>query len=242
MHDAYVIFAVIAVLLALAVNVALVALVRRYRAERGREPAGRAPGRAAPLQFRAMWALGAFASVLLVLGIVYDDRARGVPASAGASKAKPPLSVRVAGQQWLWRYTYPDGTFSYHDLVVPTGRPVRVEVGSTDVVHRWWVPSLGGMADAVPGQLNKVWFRADEPGVYEGRSAAFSGASYAAMRVRVRAVSEGEFESWLAKQRADLVEAQAAVQKEVGEQATDVTDPSAPLTPGVAEQTAGQSP
>jgi cytochrome c oxidase subunit 2 len=236
MHDAYVVFAVIAVILAVAVNVALVVLVRRFRAARGREPAPRAPGRAAPLQFRLLSGLAALAALLLVLGIVFDDRARGVPKSAGASKAKPPLSIRAAGQQWLWRYTYPDGTFSYHELVVPAGRAIRLAVDSTDVVHRWWVPSLAGMAEAVPGRLNTVWFRADEPGVYEGRSTAFSGASYAAMRTRVRAVSDAEFTAWLEKQRSDLIEAQSAVQKAVGEQGGQVSDPSAALTPGVAGQ------
>ena len=105
--------------------------------------------------------------------------------------------IEATGQQWIWRYEYPDGTFSYYELVVPVDTAIVVKLGSTDVVHRWWVPGLGGKFDAVPDQSNQTWFKADEEGSYDGASYQFSGASYAAMRTRVQALSVPEYEAWL---------------------------------------------
>jgi heme/copper-type cytochrome/quinol oxidase subunit 2 len=126
-----------------------------------------------------------------------------------------PLTIQADGQQWIWRYEYPDGTFSYYELVVPVDTAVVVELGSTDVVHRWWVPGLGGKFDAVPDESNRTWFKADEEGTYDGASYQFSGASYATMRTRVTVVSVTEYQAWLEQQAADIQEAQSFVQAQV---------------------------
>jgi cytochrome c oxidase subunit 2 len=240
MHDAYVIVAVIAVIAVVAINVALVGLVMRNRAERGREPEQPGPGSRGIRPGFLAAGIGLLGVLVFTIGVVLNDNARAIPKSKGASADQPPLRIRVAGQQWLWRYTYPDGTFSYYQLVVPVGRTVRLAIDSTDVVHRWWVPALAGMSEAVPGRLNVAYFRADDPGEYDGQSSAFSGASYAAERIRVLAVSKPKYEAWLAAQKRDLLAAQAFVQKEVGEQAAGAGSASAPLTPGVAPQVEGQ--
>ena len=78
----------------------------------------------------------------------------------------------------------PTATYTYYELVVPVDTAVVVKLDSTDVVHRWWVPGLGGKFDAVPGETNSTWFKADEEGVYDGQSYAFSGPAYAVMRTR----------------------------------------------------------
>jgi cytochrome c oxidase subunit II len=221
---------VIASLLALAVNAALIAAVIRFRAARGRTAARTRAGRR--VQIRAGAGLGIVATAILVFGIVYTVRARDVapggPEGLQASSSRTaqlglqapsgdvePLEVLVSGQQWLWRFEYPDGTFSYYELVVPVDTPVMLRLESTDVVHRWWIPALGGKFDAVPGRENQTWFRADAEGVYEGQSAAFSGPSYPTMRARVRVVSATEYQSWLDQQAADIQKAQAFVQRRV---------------------------
>ena len=72
--------------------------------------------------------------------------------------AFPPLAIhgaaqiKACGQQWIWRYEYPDGTYSYYELVVPVDTAVILNLCSTDVVHRWWVPGLSGKFDATPGE------------------------------------------------------------------------------------------
>ncbi|HEX5712892.1 MAG TPA: hypothetical protein VFX85_06225, partial [Solirubrobacterales bacterium] len=114
-------------------------------------------------------------------------------------------------QQWLWRYDYPNGAFSYYKLVVPVDTAVKLELLSTDVVHTWNVPDLSGKRDAVPGKTNKVVFSADEEGVYTGDAATLSGQAYASMRTAVEVVSPQAYEDFLKQQKTDIESAQDRV-------------------------------
>ncbi len=220
-----------------AVNGAIVVAVARFRAARGRSPARVRAGRG--VQVRAGVALGVVAAVIFVLGVVFTFDARdvapsgpnGLQASATrtaqlgiepppvAGRGKP-LTIRAIGQQWLWRFEYTKGpppvdVFSYGELVVPVDTTVILDIDSTDVVHRWSVPELGGHFDAVPGRLHRTWFRADQEGVYRGQSAAFSGQGYSTMRIWVRVVSPEAYRAWLIHQRRDILRAQGFVQKRI---------------------------
>ena len=189
---------VAAAIVVVAVNVALLYAVRRYRAERGAEPRQLLGGRR--LQFRVGAVLTVFAALLFVLSVVFTDKARETP---GHRRRRPrlaevePLKIKATGQQWLWRYDYPNGAFSYYKLVVPVDTAVELELLSTDVVHTWNVHELAGKADAVPGKTNKVVFSADEEGTYDGDSATLSGQAYAAMRTEVEVVSPEEYEEFV---------------------------------------------
>jgi cytochrome c oxidase subunit 2 len=151
----------------------------------------------------------------------------------GAVKGGP-LEIDAVAQQWLWRFFYPGGpsanppykyspsggrpgdrTFSYVDLTVPVDTTVVLNVTSTDVLHRWFVPALGGQVDAVPGQVNQTWFRADRTGVYPGQSTAFSGSGYSTMRIFVHVVSPSAYQRFLKDQTANLQAAQNYVNKAV---------------------------
>jgi heme/copper-type cytochrome/quinol oxidase subunit 2 len=136
-----------------------------------------------------------------------------------------PLAIDAVAQQWLWRFFYPGGptsagtyssnggrpgdrTFSYTDLTVPVDTTVVLNITSTDVLHRWFVPALGGQVDAVPGHVTQTWFRADRTGVYPGQSTAFSGTGYSSMRIFVHVVSPSAYQSFLKTQTADLQSSQ----------------------------------
>jgi cytochrome c oxidase subunit II len=124
----------------------------------------------------------------------------------------PTMHVRVVGQQYLWRYDYPGppgSLFSYYDMYVPTKTTVVLNITSSDVVHSWWVPSLGGKADAVPRHTNHTWFRIDKPGIYTGRCAELCGDNHADMRNRVIAVTPEQYQAWAARQRAGIKQSQA---------------------------------
>ena len=144
-------------------------------------------------QFRVGALLTVFAAAILVLSLIYTDKARETPATGAAGLASAaqskPLRIEATGQQWLWRYDYPNDAFSYYKLVVPVDTTVELDLVSTDVIHTWDVPELAGKRDAVPGKTNHVVFRADEEGTYDGQSATFSGQAYAAMRTEVDVVS-----------------------------------------------------
>jgi len=195
-----------------AVNAALIYAVRRYRGERGAEPRQVRGGRRT--QFRVGALLTVFAAAILVLSLIYTDKAREIPTtgSAGLASARSkPLQIETTGQQWLWRYDYPNKAFSYYKLVVPVDTTVELDLVSTDVIHTWDVPQLAGKRDAVPGKTNHVVFRADEEGVYDGQSATFSGQAYAAMRTEVDVVSPQEYKDFIAAQKAGIQAAQDRV-------------------------------
>lgn len=203
---------VAAAILVVAINGALIYALRRYRGERGAEPREMAGSR--PAQLRAGALLAAFAVVVFVLSVIYTEEARETPAtgSAGLAAARSkPLRIEATGQQWLWRYDYPNEAFSYYKLVVPVDTTVELNLTSTDVIHSWDVPQLAGKRDAVPGKVNHVVFRADEEGIYGGQSATFSGQAYGAMRTEVDVVSPGEYEVFIEKQKTEIQEAQDRV-------------------------------
>jgi cytochrome c oxidase subunit 2 len=201
-----------AAILIVAVVGALLYVVRRYRGERGAEPRQLLGGRG--LQFRVGGVLTVFAALLFVLGIVFTGNAREKPATGEAGLASlksEPLKIKATGQQWLWRYDYPNGAFSYYKLVVPVDTAVELELLSTDVVHTWNVEELARKADAVPGKTNHVFFATDEEGAYQGDSATLSGQSYAAMRTEVDAVSPEEYEEFVKTTDDDIDAAEERV-------------------------------
>jgi cytochrome c oxidase subunit II len=203
---------VVATIVVVAINGALIYALRRYRDDRGVEPRQIRGSRGSQLQVGAV--LTAFAAIVLVLSFIYTGKARETPAagSAGlASAQSKPLKIEATGQQWLWRYDYPNSAFSYYKLVVPVDTTVELDLLSTDVIHTWDVPELAPKRDAVPGKTNHAVFRADEEGSFEGNSATFSGQAYAAMRTEVEVVSPEAYEEFVKQQKADIQAAQDRV-------------------------------
>jgi cytochrome c oxidase subunit 2 len=201
-----------AAIVVLAVVGGLLYALRRHRAERGAEPRPQTGGRR--IQLRAGAALTVFAAAILVLSIVFTDKARERPptGAAGLQVAHAePLQIAVTGQQWLWRYDYPNEAFSYYKLVVPVDTAVELNLVTTDVIHTWNVPDLAGKADAVPGKTHHVFFRADEEGSYFGRAATLSGQAYAAMRTEVEVVSPQRYEAFVEQRKSEIQASQDRV-------------------------------
>ncbi len=233
LNTLYWVMLVAGIVLLLAINGALLALVMRFRSARGRQPRRLVVRR--PAQLGTAGAFAVLALVAFVLGVIKTDNAKQVEASgpdglqasslitaqrglsvpAGAKTA--PLQIQACGQQWIWRYQYPTGVYSYYELVVPVDTAVVLRLCSTDVVHRWYVPGLSGKFDATPGTSNQTWFKADQTGDFDGASYAFSGASYAVMRTRVHVVDVPTYQAWLEQQAAGIKEAQTFVQNALGE-------------------------
>jgi cytochrome c oxidase subunit 2 len=178
------------------------------------------------------WTIGA-AAVLVVLAIVTFamlGEIRSPPNSAASAFAtpvvanvqsasafqpRPPngraLNIKVNGQRYVWRYTYPDAddnalnnVFSYVELVVPTKTTITLDIEAQDVAHSWWIPQLGGKFDAVPGHTNFTWFQIDKPGVYRGQCAELCGRNHADMVAQVRAVEPVQFKAWLQSKKREI--------------------------------------
>jgi cytochrome c oxidase subunit II len=120
-----------------------------------------------------------------------------------ASKDPEALQVRVVGNQWWWAFEYPGyGIVTANELVIPVGKDVSASLESNDVIHSFWIPKLAGKMDVIPGRTNHMWFNAEDAGLYYGQCAEFCGASHANMRFRVKAVTQQEFEAWVAERKA----------------------------------------
>lgn len=113
------------------------------------------------------------------------------------------LEVDVIGQQWWWEYRYDtdsDGEvdiITANQLVMPAGRDVKVNIRSNDVIHSFWIPSLNGKKDAVPGRTHSLVLQAHEPGVFEGQCTEYCGLSHGVMRMQVKALDAAEYEEWV---------------------------------------------
>jgi cytochrome c oxidase subunit 2 len=137
--------------------------------------------------------------------------------SASLTEPNPPnghkLTICVLGRQFIWRYTYGSGCnknyyftqlpYSYQEMVVPAGETVDLVIQSSDVIHSWWVPSLGGKVDAVPGYTTYTWFQADKAGaLYHGQCAQLCGRQHAFMTALVKVVTPTQWVAWLKSQKA----------------------------------------
>ncbi len=115
--------------------------------------------------------------------------------------------VDVIGHQWWWEVHYPDhDVTTANEIHMPVGRPVELRLSSADVIHSFWVPSLGGKLDLLPDRVNTMEFSADEPGEYRGVCAEFCGTQHAKMGFLAVAESPAEFEAWLATQSQQAAE------------------------------------
>jgi cytochrome c oxidase subunit 2 len=118
---------------------------------------------------------------------------------------KDALVISVTGRMWWWevRYTDPATGNEVHaanEIRIPTGRPVYLSLTSTDVIHSFWVPQLGGKMDMLPGRMQHLLLSADRPGIYRGQCAEFCGEQHARMALHVVAETPEAFAAWLAAQ------------------------------------------
>ena len=95
-------------------------------------------------------------------------------------------------------------------LVLPTNTKIRFVITADDVIHAWWVPALGWKQDAIPGIVNEAWAQIEKPGVYRGQCAELCGKDHGFMPIVVKAVSQDEFDSWLAAEKAKRAPAEPA--------------------------------
>jgi cytochrome c oxidase subunit 2 len=133
------------------------------------------------------------------------------------------LTIKVRGLQWWWGIEYfgsaPEQRFeTANEIHIPVGRKVRLQLEGLDVIHSFWVPSLAGKQDLVPGRPNELTIRAERAGVYRGQCAEFCGLQHAHMAFFVVAEEQGAFDEWARLQRQGAVAA-ADAEASAGQQA-----------------------
>jgi cytochrome c oxidase subunit 2 len=198
----------------------------KFRAKRGAVPA-QIHGNT---RLEVSWTVGA-ALILVVItvvtfvklpSIINPPNSDATPVlSASTTEPTPPngkqVTICVLGRQYIWRYTYGAGCkqnyftlklpYSYTTMVVPVGQTVVLTIQANDVVHSWWVPSLGGKVDAVPGYTTYTWFKALHTGFFRGQCAQLCGRNHAAMVAFVRVVTPAQYRAFLANQQQAITSA-----------------------------------
>ena len=188
--------AVVYVLVLLAIAIA--AMRARRRAARGEAP----PPDAERRMTRGV-ALATGLTAVILLGFLTASVATG--RAMADRPAGDPLVVNVIGHQYWWEFEYEDTLPSHrlgtaNELHVPVGRPVVFKITSSDVIHSFWVPNLGGKKDGIPAKTSLMWFRADTPGVFRGQCAEFCGHQHAKMGFMVVAQAPDLFRQWYEEQ------------------------------------------
>lgn len=154
--------------------------------------------------------VGGFVFPLVVLSALLVDSLFSAPRRL-ASMTRSDLVVEIVGEQWWWRVEYLDerGGLDFataNELHVPVGAAVELRLTSADVLHSFWVPSLAGKLDMIPGRVTGTTFAATTPGIYRGQCAEYCGAQHALMAFYVVATSQAEYDAWLAQQVGNAAE------------------------------------
>ena len=216
----YMIILYVAAVVFVIVEGALVYSVYKFRAKKVRT-AAQIHGNT---RLEIAWTIAA-AMILVVLTIVTfvklpsilnPPNSRAGFLESSLSQPTPPnghkLTICVQGRQYIWRYVYgadcesnPFASklpYSYQEMVVPAGITVVLSITAIDVIHSWWIPSLGGKVDAVPGYTTYTWFQAPHPGaLFHGQCAQLCGRQHAFMTAQVRVVSPSAYQAWLTRQQ-----------------------------------------
>ena len=113
---------------------------------------------------------------------------------------RPPrgsMEIYVVGKQWMWKLQHSDGAREINELHVPIGRPVKLIMGSEDVIHSFFIPDFRVKADVVPGRYNTLWFTATKPGRYHIFCTQYCGTKHSGMIGWVEAMEPTQYQAWL---------------------------------------------
>jgi len=128
---------------------------------------------------------------------------RRLDAARPISAETRPLTVEVVALDWKWLFIYPEqGIATVNELAAPVDVPINFRITASSVMNSFFVPALAGQVYAMPGmqtQLNAVM---NQPGVYEGFSANYSGAGFSGMHFKFKGLSTAGFEQWVQSVKA----------------------------------------
>ena len=142
-----------------------------------------------------------------------------------ATPGKDALTIEVVGHQWWWEFRYPEFNITTaNEMHVPTGRMVSLRMGSTDVIHSFWVPQFAAKRDVFANRETRMWFTAQAEGDYPGQCAEFCGIQHGRMSHRIKAQKPEEFQAWVAHMQT------------LKKKPTPPPPPTAPTTPRPGER------
>jgi cytochrome c oxidase subunit 2 len=176
-------------LLLLGITLAMTVFVVRYHRSRAPQPTSQVES---SLWLEIVWTVLPTVLVLAMFWYGWKEYLilRTVPKGA--------IEVTATARMWSWEFSYANGKKN-PKLYVPVGKPVKVNLVATDVIHGFFLPAFRVKRDVVPGMTNHVWFVADKSGSYDLFCSQYCGTGHSAMITTVEAVPEAEFAAWLAQ-------------------------------------------
>jgi cytochrome c oxidase subunit II len=202
-NDLWNVFLVPAIAVAVLVWGLISIAILRFR-RRASTPPGPPPQIAGHTGLEVVWTVIpiAIVAVLFILTVGAVNQIYGRTAGG--------IDVNVTAFRWQWQIDYPADDVSVvglpdvpAEMVVPVGEPVHVTLTSPDVIHSFYVPLFLFKRDAIPGRPNTFEFTVQEEGTYRGQCAEFCGVNHDLMTFSVKAVPRGDYDAWLAEQRAN---------------------------------------
>jgi cytochrome c oxidase subunit 2 len=184
-----------------------------------------------PVREGHLWSVVSGSIVITVITLfilLFADFSTG-RALHSLSRSEEPIRVRLTAHQWWWEVEYIDWpdrmgergpskiVMDANEIHVPVDPdhpvPVEMDLQSADVIHSFWVPSLHGKKDIIPGHPTTIFLQADQVGTYWGECAEYCGYQHAQMRIVVLAEPVSRFKSWLQFQHQPPPEPTNAMQK-----------------------------
>ncbi|HKW69213.1 MAG TPA: cytochrome c oxidase subunit II [Candidatus Dormibacteraeota bacterium] len=203
-YNTYVGISIVAIIVFLGYELALLWVVIRYRRSR------QAPGYTPPqvhghTGVEIAWTAIPLVIVLAIAAYSFAELQKDFNPVSNAQ-----MTVIVSGHQFGWNYDYGNGVVVHQEgtlvgdvapFVVPTQTLVKLQFRGTDVIHSWWVPAISGKTDAVPGYDNFSWLKIEKPGKWHGECAELCGSGHYSMQIIVQAMDQTDFDIWMTKQK-----------------------------------------
>jgi cytochrome c oxidase subunit 2 len=237
-NDLYKVVLYVAIVVFIGVEGTLLYSVIRFRARKGRV-AAQIRGNT---RLEIGWTIGAALILVVLTAVTFAllptiknpprSGAAGLQLSADGvryaalDQPSPPggrsLKIKINGQQFVWRFTYPNKAFAYQTMVVPVDTTVTLDIASQDVDHSWWIPKLGPKFDAIPGYTNHSWFKIPASAIprgktgvtFRGQCTELCGYGHANMVAFVRAVPVDRYAQWVARQKREIDQGNADAVKQ----------------------------
>ena len=196
---------VIATIVFVIVQVALVYTIIRYRARKGDD--------SEPVQVHGNTRLEILWTIIpvVILAAIAFPVVKGIFDVRAIAEGEDVLQVQVTGHQWWWEFEYVDladetgrTLVTANELVIPEDTEVNLTMTSADVIHSFWVPVLAGKRDVVPNRITNLTIIADDPTPpdepHPGQCAEYCGLAHADMRFKVHVRTDADFDAWVDQQ------------------------------------------
>lgn len=201
----------LSVIFLIVIGIALLSIGKRHRGiqQEPLEPSHQ-PSERTETKLRTVVGIATGLTVLILFGLTIVSVSVGKTVSASVTPTGS-LTIDVTGTQWWWKVRYESDDPSRilqtaNEIHIPVGQPIAISGNSDDVIHSFWIPSLQGKRDLIPGRTTLEWLQADRPGEYRGQCAEFCGLQHAHMAFWVIAEPADQFNAWMNRELQGAVE------------------------------------